>query len=85
MLYSENMTDKEAAEEIVKIEKEEKAAKKDVNKTFHDSVASKASTMRSRPKKACDNCKSLKKGCDRLIPTCTKCQARSIPCVYSRG
>lgn len=82
------MTDQEAAEEIVKIEKEEQAAKRDVN-AFHGYGAPKVPAARPRPRprpaRPCDNCKSLKKDCDRLLPACTKCQARGIPCVYSRG
>lgn len=79
------MTDEEVAKEVAKIEKEEAAAKKDLNKTFHGPVAPKAPAVQQRPTKTCDNCKKLKKGCDLLLPACTKCQARGIPCVYSRG
>jgi len=39
--YSENATEADAAEEIVKIAKEEKNSKREVNKTFHGSKTAK--------------------------------------------
>jgi len=41
VLHSENLTEADAAQEIVKIAKEEKDSKREVNKTFYGSKASK--------------------------------------------
>ncbi|KAK6001301.1 hypothetical protein QM012_002632 [Aureobasidium pullulans] len=39
----------------------------------------------ARPARTCDRCKTLRKGCDKAVPTCGRCQARGQACVYSRG
>ncbi|KAG9946002.1 hypothetical protein KCU85_g6832, partial [Aureobasidium melanogenum] len=97
----ENMTDAEAAEEADRLRQEEVKEAKEFNKKNHGDllpepkqkrrrVAASVSGTQSaasfaRPVRTCDRCKTLRKGCDRAVPSCGRCQARGLACVYSRG
>ncbi|KAG9565628.1 hypothetical protein KCU71_g5203, partial [Aureobasidium melanogenum] len=97
----ENMTDAEAAEEAIRLRREEIKEAKEFNKKNHGGllpepkqkkrrVAASASgnqpaASSAHPVRTCDRCKTLRKGCDRVVPSCGRCQARGHACVYSRG
>ncbi|KAG9603750.1 hypothetical protein KCU77_g1626, partial [Aureobasidium melanogenum] len=100
-LPDENMTDAEAAEEAARLRQEEIKEAKEFNKKNHGDllpepkqkkcrVAASASGNQpagssAHPVRTCDRCKTLRKGCDRAVPSCGRCQARGHACVYSRG
>ncbi|KAH0374104.1 hypothetical protein KCU65_g328, partial [Aureobasidium melanogenum] len=97
----ENMTDAEAAEEAARLRQEEIKEAKEFNKKNHGDLlpeskqkkhrvaASSSGTQSAAPSarsdRTCDRCKTLRKGCDRAVPSCGRCQARGQACVYSRG
>ena len=43
----------------------------------------KSSSAKPRSRLGCNGCKKQRYKCDELKPTCTRCEKRSIPCVYS--
>ncbi|KAG9990641.1 hypothetical protein KCU98_g994, partial [Aureobasidium melanogenum] len=97
----ENMTDAEAAEEAARLRQEEIKEGREFNKKNHGDLPpepkqksrrAKASASGKQPAassagpvRTCDRCKTLRKGCDRAVPSCGRCQARGHACVYSRG
>ncbi|KAG9671542.1 hypothetical protein KCU99_g4764, partial [Aureobasidium melanogenum] len=97
----ENMTDAEAAEEAARLRQEEIKEGREFNKKNHGDLPpepkqksrrAKASASgkqpaasSARPVRTCDRCRNLRKGCDRAVPACGRCQAHGHACVYSRG
>lgn len=95
------MTDAEAAEEAARLKREEVKEGREFNLRNHghalpqyrekagpaaaSGAGNQAAVPPARPARTCDRCKSLRKGCDRAVPTCGRCQARGQVCVYSRG
>jgi hypothetical protein len=42
-----------------------------------------SSNVKPRSRLGCNGCKKLKTKCDELKPTCSRCEKRRIPCIYS--
>jgi hypothetical protein len=85
VLYSNDMSDEQAAEEAARLEKEDRASALEAARAFRNSHRQEAPATQPRPSKACDSYQKLKKGCDRGLPSCSKCKSRGCACVYSRG
>jgi hypothetical protein len=79
------MTEEEIAEEIERINEEDKATSREATRFLRSLDAQQPPAVQSRPTKAYGRCKSFKKGCDRVLPACGRCAPRGHPCVYSRG